>query len=172
MVDYTTVYVSGTIYWAKVFVPVTNYDGDGKEWSFDFVPDDVSFLKEHKLLDRLKDAKEPITGDYIHLRKPEKNKEGEKNDPIRIYDEDDNQWESGKLIGNGSKADIKLTVADFGKGKKKALWTKAIRVTEHVPYVSNEFAAMNKEASDEAPKKKAGKKPAQTFDDLDDDMPF
>lgn len=169
MADYTTVYVSGEIYWAKVFVPVMNYDGDGKEWSMDFVPDDVTFLKEAKLLDRLKEAKDPIPGDYIRLKKPEKNKDGEKNEPIRIYDEDNNQWEHGKLIGNGTKADVKLTVADFGKGKKKAIWVKAVRIIDHVPYVSNEFAGMDNKDSEKKttkPKTKAG------FDDLDDDLPF
>lgn len=165
MSDFTTVYVSGKIYWAKVFVPVLNYEKDGKEWAFDFVPDDVAFLKEHKLLDRLKDQKGPMEGDYIHLKKPEKDKEGNKNEPIRIYDADNVQWESGKAIGNGSEVDLKLTIADFGKGKKKAIWIKAIRVTSHVPYVSDEFGGMVK--SEDKPKK--GKK---VLEDLDDDLPF
>src|SRR3546814_14874106 len=63
-----------------------------KEWSLDFVPDDVTFLKEHKLLDRLKEN-DSVPGDFIKLRKPEETKEGEKNDPIRIYDENNRSEE-------------------------------------------------------------------------------
>src|SRR3546814_13936846 len=108
-----------------------NYEGTGKEWSLDFVPDDVTFLKEHKLLDRLKEN-DSVPGDFIKLRKPEETKEGEKNDPIRIYDENNKQWDSSKLIGNGTQADVKLTIAHWGKGKKKSIWVKAIRVTDLV----------------------------------------
>src|SRR3546814_4556713 len=92
MADFTTVFVSGKIYWSKVFNPVMNYEGTGKEWSLDFVPDDVTFLKEHKLLDRLKEN-DSVPGDFIKLRKPEETKEGEKNDPIRIYDENNRSEE-------------------------------------------------------------------------------
>src|SRR3546814_7841497 len=103
MADFTTVFVSGKIYWSKEFNPVMNYEGTGKEWSLDFVPDDVTFLKEHQLLDRLKEN-DSVPGDYIKLRKPEETKEGEKNDPIRIYDENNKQWNSSKLIGTDRKS--------------------------------------------------------------------
>src|SRR3546814_15568698 len=95
-----------------------NYEVTGKEWSLDFVPDDVTLLKEHKLLDRLKEN-DSVPGDFTKLRKPEETKAGEKNDPIRIYDENNEQWDSSKLIGNGAKADVQLTIDDWGKGKKK-----------------------------------------------------
>lgn len=178
MANYTTHFVSGSIYWAKVHKPVDNYEGTAKEWTLDFVPDDVTFLKEERLLDRLKQARDPIPEDYLRLRKPELDKDGNKNGPIRIYASDDTPWEEGKAIGNGSKVDIKLTVADFGKGKKKAIWTKAIRVQELVPYVSNEFGGMDSSAGKtEAPKrdtKKAAPAKSPTmddFDDLDDELP-
>jgi len=182
MADFTTVFVSGKVYWAKVFVPVMNYEGTGKEWTMDFVPDDVSFLKEHKLLDRLKEN-DSIPGDFIKLRKPTETKDGEKNDPIRVYNEDNEPWPENTLIGNGSDVDVKLTVADWGKGKKKSIWIKSMRVTDLVPYVSNEFSAMDKakkadtageefvsEESPLTPKKKTTKKSIP--DDLDDDLPF
>lgn len=171
MAEFTTVFVTGKLYWAKLEKPVDNYEKTGKEWTVDFVPDDVTFLKEHRLLDRLKEGKAPIEGDYIRLRKPEKDKDGNPNEPIRIYDEDKQPWEKGVNIGNGSGALVKLTIADFGKGKKKAIWAKAIMVTDHVKYEADEFAGAD------LPTKKADTKGSKTKQvdaelDMDDDIPF
>lgn len=171
----STVFAHGKLYWAKIVGPPrTNYDGDGREWAYEFVPDDIEFLKEHKLLDRLKDkedAKNPDKGDYLVLRKPETTKAGEQNEPIRIYDADNMPWD-GRLIGNGSEADVKLSIVDYGKGKKKGIYTTAIRITDHVPFETNEFGALDSERG-VSPKKPA-KKSAKTteLEDLDDDIPF
>src|SRR6185312_15230097 len=174
MADYTTVYATGKLYWAKILgKPVTNYDGDGREWTYQFVPDDVSFLKEHRLLDRLKeDSKWIIEGQFLNLKKPELNSEGEKNDPIRVYDSDNNEWDRTKHIGNGSTADVKLTIADWGKTKKKSIWTAAIRITDLVPYVSNEFAGMGAPSQPSKPKTSAKKSVVTDLDDLDDEITF
>lgn len=171
MADYTTVFVSGTVYWAKILgKPVTNYDGDGKEWTYQFVPDDTNFLKEHKLLDRLKeDKKGLIEGEFLNLKKPELNSDGEKNDPIRVYNSDNEAWDPSVLIGNGSRVDAKLTIVDWGKTKKKSIWTAALRVTDLVPYTSNEFAGMDGGAV-KAKTSKAKTKVA-ALEDLDDDLP-
>ena len=54
-----TVFASGKLYWAKIFgEPGPNYDGDAREWTLEFTPDDVSFLKERGLLERLKDKED------------------------------------------------------------------------------------------------------------------
>ena len=175
MADFTTVFVSGTIYWAKILgKPVLNYDGDGKEWTYQFVPDDINFLKEHGLLDRLKeDKKGNIEGQFLNLKKPELDSEGNKNDPIRVYDADNQVWDTEKLIGNGSKVDVKLTIADWGRTKKKSIWTAAIRVTDYVPYTSNEFAGMGTPPPPVKSKAKtsAKKSVVADLDDLDDDIP-
>lgn len=171
--DRKTVFVKGKLYWAKIVgdkALVSNYDGDGREWAFEFAPEDPSFLKEHGLLDRLKDKednKNPDKGQYINLRKPEFDREGQKNDPFRIYDEDNEPWDD-RLIGNGSDADLKLSIVDYGKGKKKGIYAQAIRVTSLVPYVSDEFGAMD--AAEGKPKKKPATKTAE-LDDLDDEIP-
>ncbi len=197
-----TVFVSGTVYWASIVGDKAlrkNYDGDGREWSFEFEPEDASFLKEHRLLDRLKDPfayadrlddrgesdkaaavreMNAGRGDYLLLKKPELNRDGEKNEPFRIYDENDQPWGEERLIGNGSKVDVKLSIVDWGVGKKKSIYAKAIRVTEHVPYETSEFSGMDN--GNKAPVKKAeGKvaKPktkakADDFADLDDSIPF
>lgn len=170
MADASTVFVSGKIYWAKIIgAPRTNYEGTGREWAYEFEPDDVTFLKEHKLLDRLKDKySDEGRGDYITLRKPEFTSQGEKNEPIRIYDGDNQAWDTNKLLGNGTKVDAKLRIVDWGKGKKKSIYTLALRVTDLVPYVSNEFGGMDAAA----PKTKTKPKATAVVDELDDDIPF
>lgn len=180
MATYTTEFVKGTIYWAKIVGDKalhSNYDGDSRQWAFEFVPEDVEFLKKHKLLDRLKDKedpKNPDKGEYLNLRKPEFTKAGDKNEPIRIYTKDNEPWDD-RLIGNGSKADVKLKIADFGPGKKKAIYTQAIRVTDLVSYESDEFAAMD-DGEDRKPKRGKDKPQAKAperdgLDELDDDIP-
>lgn len=193
------VFAKGKVYWAKIVgdnALTSNYDGDGKEWTFEFEPEDPSFLKEHRLLDRLKDplayamrldergeeekaatAREHAEGrsDYLLIRKPELTKAGEKNAPFRIYDENNEPWDD-RLIGNGSSVDVKLDIRDWGPGKKKSIYAIAIRVTDLVSYESDEFAGMD-EAEGKSPKPKAKAKKAETktdsdgFDDLDD-VPF
>ena len=187
MTDYTTVFVEGKVYWAKIVGPKAlhdNYDRDGRQWAYELVPDNVDFLKEHRLLDRLKEANDPANpdkGEYLVLKKPEYNKDGEKNDPITIIDADQNEWD-GKLLGNGTGVVAKLTIADFGKGKKKAIWTQAIMVTDLVPYEggsggggsASDFSGYSGKAKG-AGKGKAkpdSKGKAKELDDLEDDLPF
>lgn len=174
MADRVTVFVPGSVYWAKVIgAPRPNYDGDGREWTYDFCPDDTTFLKDAKLLDRLKeDEKGTIPGPYLRLKKPEFNKEGDKNEPIRIYDAENEPWDD-RLLGNGTRVVAKLSIVDWGKGKKKSIYTQALRVEDLVSYVSNEFGAYD---GDSKPKKAAtkakSKAVASELDDLDDYVPF
>lgn len=172
----TTVFGTGKIYWPKIVgerALHSNYDGDGRQWAYELAPDDTSFLKEHKLLDRLKDKedpKNPDKGEFLYLRKPEFDREGNKNEPIRIYNEDNEPWGDETLIGNGTEVDYKLSIVDYGKGKKSGIYTTALRVTKLVPYNGNEFGAMDGD------KPKAKAKPVKSsggaaLDELDDDMP-
>lgn len=177
MSNSTTVFASGRLFWAKIIgdnALTPNYDGDAREWTMEFEPDDTSFLKEHKLLDRLKDkadVKNPDKGDFIILRKPEFDREGNKNDPYRVYDKDNQPW-GEDLIGNGTKADLKLRIVDWGRGKKSGIYATAVRVTDLVPYASNEFAGMDGDEPEKPTKAKAKPKPAPVSDDdLDDDIP-
>lgn len=184
--DATTEFAKGRLFWAKIVGDKAlhnNYEGTAREWSFEFEPEDPSFLKKHGLLDRLKDkedAKNPDKGQFLVLRKPEFNSNDEKNDPIRIYDADNTEWDD-RLIGNGTSADVKLRIVDWGKGKKKSIWVTAIRVTDLVPYESNEFGAMDggsdepkrsKSASAKAKAATSKAKQTEDLDDLDDDIPF
>lgn len=182
MAESTTVFGTGKVYWPKIVgdrALHSNYEGTGREWSYELAPDDTSFLKEHKLLDRLKDREDtfnPDKGEFLNLRKPEYTRDGEKNEPIRIYDADNHLWDDNVLIGNGTEVDYKLRIVDYGKGKKKGIYTTALRVTKLVPYEGNEFGAMDNPDGDK-PKRGPAKKPkspakSEGVDDLDDDIPF
>lgn len=209
MAKNTIVFLKGKLYWPKIVgksALVTNYDGDGKEWSFELEPDNTDFLKEHRLLDRLKDplayanrleergeedkadkVREQAEGrgDYLIIRKPELTKDGRENEPFRIYTKDNEPWGEETLIGNGSRADVKLKIVDWGAGKKKSIYCLALRITDHVQYEPDEFSGMDKESDNETenrtetkpPKSRATKKAdpkgmAKELDDLDDEIPF
>lgn len=68
--------------------------------------------------------------------------DGNKADPIRIVDANGEPWD-GRLIGNGSIVDVKFVVKDYGVGKKKGVYIRALRVLELVPYVSQDFAPLD-----------------------------
>lgn len=170
MSDVVTIFSTGKIYWAKVIgAPRDNYEKTGKEWSLDFMPDDISFMSENGLADRIKtDAKGHIPGPYIRLRKNEMNKEGEKMPPIRIYDENNEDWDD-RLLGNETKVVAKINIKDYGKGKKKGMYIQALRVEELVEFKSSDFGAYDKVEGKTFTKKAVTKRPV---DDLDDDIPF
>lgn len=177
----TTVFVTGKIYWPKILgykALVDNYERTAKEWTYEFVPDDVSFLKEHKLLDRLKDkedGKNPDKGEYLMLKKPELDRDGNRNEPIRVYTKDGEVWDENTLLGNGTKVVAKLVIKDWGIGKKKSIYTNALRVEELVPYTSDAFGAYDRGdtgglASEDKPARKTTKQRIQ--EELDDSLPF
>jgi hypothetical protein len=193
-VNKVTGFISGKISWAKVLGdPVINYNKDGREWTFEVEPDEagIQFILKQGLADRIKGKGYNIgtkgqhaeRAPFLQFKKPELNRDGEKNHPLRIYDENDVAWDpvlndDGKptnLIGNESGVDVKLDIRDYGVGKKKGVYPVAIRVTDHVPYESvSEFGGMEREAP--APKAKKAKK--DTFkEDFGiepdfDDVPF
>ena len=176
----TTIFVQAPIYWAKVLgAPRPNYDGDAKEWTLEVeVTDELrEHLKTHRLLDRIK-AKNAVggRGEYIVLKKKELTADGRPNSPIRIYDDEDQPWDETKLLGNGTVADVKITIADYGIGKQKGLYPEALRIQDLVEYKSSEFGGMQ---TDDKPVAKKAKAPKEdTFkkdfgleDDLDDPLP-
>lgn len=176
-----TEFVVGNIYWAKVLgEPRPNYNGDAREWTFELEPDDdgLKIFKAHKVQDRLKDKYED-RGKYIVLKKSELNKDGEPNKPIRIYNSDDEQWDENTLIGNKSRAVVKLDIRDYGPGKKKGIYPVAIKILDLVEYKSNEFGGYSGAESGDA--KKISKPVKDDFkkdfglepdDDLDDSIDF
>lgn len=170
-----TVYMHGKIYWAKIFgAPRTNYNEDGREWAFEFEPDEAgveALIKEHKLKDRLKDKFKKDgtmrTGYdnrdnlYIILKRKEFDFEGEPNEHIRVVDAANQKWNPKTELGNGTEVDIKLQIVDYGPGKKKGIYPIAIRVLELVPFERSDFAPLP--ADD--PRAAKAKKARDTFEE-------
>lgn len=168
----STVFITGKLFWAKVLgKPRPNYGGDANEWTFEIEPDKkgLEVLKNHKLTDRLKDKHEG-RGKYLVLRKSELSKDGRENAPIRVYDKEQNEWDGNKLIGNGSVADVKLDIRDYGPGKKKGVYPVAIRITEPVAYQSSEFGAMDGEDTSSVKTDDFAKDFGLAADPLDDEI--
>ena len=158
--------MNGKIHWAKIFgEPRMNFNKDGKEWTFEFEPDaeGVKALKKHKVADRLKnkDDREP----YVTLKQKAERADGTANQPIRVYGPDNEAWDPEKFLGNGTQVSVKLTIVDYGVGKKKGIYPAAIKIRKHVPYTSTEFGAMDGDD---------GMLGEDVFDnnDLDDDIAF
>ena len=146
MSERTTVYLRGTLNWAKVLpkqLTKNNFD-DYKEWTFDVYPEDVTELEANKVTDKLK--KNDKGEQYLQLRQRELKADGDKNKPIRIVGPDGSTpWDENTELGNGTVADVRISIVDYGKGKKKGIYPIAIRVIKHVPYKSNEFKPLTDE---------------------------
>lgn len=152
-----TVYMHGKIYWPRVLPNQlhTNYNEDGRQWAFEFEPDDdgiEAIVKTHKLKDRLKD-KHKKDGDvrknyenrdrlFLYLKRNEFDYEGNKNDPIRIVDAANQPWNPRTELGNGTEVDIKLQIVDYGAGKKKGIYPVALRVLDLVPFERSDFTPL------------------------------
>ena len=149
-----TVYLRGKIFWAKIFgAPRTNYNEDGREWAFEFEPNEngVDVLDSHGVADRLRDNKDKNGNvkkgyenrkPYLILRRNELDYEGNTNEHIRVVNSENQKWPENTLIGNESVADVKIQIVDYGRGKKKGIYPVAIRVLDLVPYETNDFAPL------------------------------
>lgn len=174
----TTLYLHGKLYWAKIFgAPRPNFDGDAREWTFEFEPDDESMqeLEEHDLGDRVKDKshKKGYEGrrPSMTLKRNEFKFDGEKNDHIRVVDAAGQPW-GNSLLGNETEADVKVTVVDYGPRKKAGIYPVAIRVLDHVEFEREEFAPLPED--DKRRQKAAARKQVQQEDfakDFADDEP-
>lgn len=103
---------------------------------------------------------------------------GETNKPPRIKTKDGKDWD-GSLIGNGSVADCKVKVVDYGPGTEKGMYIQALRILEHVPYELDEFEPLSSDdeyfskPDDAIAALPEGMEPCPVDDeDLDDDIPF
>lgn len=140
-----TVTLRGKLMYAKVLGdPILNYDKDGKEWKFDFIPNETKAVAKelagYGIRDRLR-SKTTKAGDEVHdgaefmsFRQKEFTVAGKANDPIAVVDILGKEWDSEKLLGNGTVADVRFAVVDFGPTKKKGIYPRKIRILDHVPY--------------------------------------
>lgn len=178
---YKSYVIRGELHWAKVLgKPIMNDYAKARQWSVDVSPntEGLALLKKLKISDKLKDPKTgEKRGKFIAFRQNEFKKDGSANDPITITDAQGNPWPANKLLGNGTVADVKFSYQDFGTTKGN--YIKAIRVLQHVPYVSQEFAPLSEDDeffaagssdSDAAPLEDQTEPDGD--EDLDDDVPF
>lgn len=142
--DREIVYLRGKLHWAKVLGdPVLNYNKDGKEWTFDLAldADGVKQAKTHKALN-IKD-KDDDRGKFVSFKQKELRANGDPNARIRIVDAAGNAWPEDKMLGNGTVADVKAEIRDYGKGKYPGIYPRAIRILDHVEFKSSEFAPLS-----------------------------
>lgn len=178
----------GRTQYAKIFGdPLDNFDGDGKEWKLDFIVDDdrdMDRLKKLGILGRVKQKEDYLDGAPHMTLRQRTSKEKVRDEfgdmveqwanPIYVVDVQGKAWDRTKLIGNGSVVDIKLRVADYGKGMQKGVYINGIRILDHVPYARPLFDELdeddpyNLKANDKAKKQESNADP----EDLDEDIPF
>lgn len=158
MSDRQTAYIRGTAFWAKIVGdPVPNYSKDGYEWVMDVALDSAG-VKEVKALgigDKIKN-KDDERGQFIQVKQRRERADGGENRAPKIVNAAGRDW-NGEKIGNGSKVDVKLSVVDYGKGKKKGVYLQGVRVLDLVTYETQEFPSLTPDdeffakASTEAP---------------------
>lgn len=192
----TTLVYRGKVQYAKVLGdPVPNYAKDGKEWKFDFIPNDsVAAAKELKSLgvgDRLRTT-EDSNGNprydgqlYLSFKQKAERNDGSPNQPIRVLDLKGKAWPEDVLLGNDTEVNLKFVVIDNGKGRFNGVYPRSLQVLSLVPYANREFEPLDDEEeyarlaaeqerqiamlAGSAPKPP---KNVPELDDLDDDIPL
>ena len=195
------VYLRGKLHWAKVLgEPVDNYDKNGKEWTFD-VELDKSGVKQMngikvqgKLVKNIKN-RDDERGDFVSFKQvyrelaPDRNGDARFTTAPDVLDAAGNAWPEDEKLGNGTVADIKFKVVDYGKGKYAGVYPMALRILDHVPYKDQTFAPLSDDdeyagkAASITPKSKPAQRTVGDIieesygghtapDDLDDDIPF
>lgn len=170
-------YITGKAYWAKILgKPVPNYSNDGYEWTMDLSLDDKAkeMINQLGISDRIRN-KGDARGDFISFKQRETRADGSKNEPIRVVNAKNQPWDHNNKIGNDSLVDVKFNVKDYGKGKKPGVYIQAVRVLDHIPYVTQDFDELpeDNEYVQKAPDAAATPDFNKDFgleDDLDDDF--
>lgn len=138
-----TVTIRGELSYAQVLgEPRFNYNKDGKEWKFDvkISKDTVKEMKAFGIGDRVKTKDGYLDGaPYMSFKQAELRKDGKPNRPIPVVDITNKAWDSSKLLGNGTIADVKFVIQDFGPGKRTGVYPRGIRVLKLESFVRNDF---------------------------------
>jgi hypothetical protein len=189
----STLVFRGRLQYARVLGdPVLNYNKDGQEWKFDFIPNDstgaAKELGSVGVADRLRSLKDSEGNprydgqEYMSFKQNATKRDGTPNVPIKVEDAFGNPWPEDVLLGNDTVADVKFVVIDNGKGKFHGVYPRSIRVMELKAYQSKEFAPLDEndpyfQKAAEAAKEIAmlkgttAKAPERTEDVLNDEIP-
>lgn len=175
--------IRGKLDWAKVIGDARPHTGNpkydkGPYWSVDVTPLDMSIIKEFGIEEKLrepnrKNEKEHRTEPFLSLRVLENRSDGKKNEAPKIVDIQGKPWD-GRLIGNGTVADVKVKIVDYGRGVEKGVYLQAIRVLEHVPYQTEDFKPLSEDDEYFAAPESTSEDTESTAADIDedDDIPF
>jgi hypothetical protein len=180
--------VRGELYWAKIVGDAAPHTGlpkydKGPKWSVDVTPNEASrkIIKAAGIADKLKTPKgekETRKESFLTLSVLENRADGKKNKPPKISSIDGRLWDDSK-IGNGSIADLKIKVVDYGD--TQGAYLQEVRVLKHIPYEGDDsegFAPLSEDdeffgaSVDDEVKEADTKGEAGNPDDLDDDIPF
>ena len=189
----TTVVIRGKVNYFRMLPDQLhpNYNKDGKEWTTDFYGFPVKEFKTLGIGDRVKQRDEYLDGEsFTTFKQKELRADGTPNKPITVTDILGKPWDPEREIGNGSTVDAKFAVVDYGKGKKKGVYLRSIRVLDLVEFTrgaafepldeSDEFYQAAQEAlltASTGAKEKTileelDDTPFEVDDDLDDELPI
>ena len=154
--DVTTLVFRGRLQYARVLGdPVLNYNKDGQEWKFDFIPNDpkgaAKELQAAGVRDRLRSLPDSDDNprydgaEYMSFKQNAERKDGTPNTPIRVETLTGNPWPEDVLLGNDTVADVRFVVIDNGKGRFHGVYPRSIRVLDLVEYKSKEFDEISEE---------------------------
>lgn len=179
---------SGEIWWSKVFEGQADSYDDGPEfYKLTMVLDDESWAKYRT--SKLKLQARPVSSDEpdkmsITFRRAKDPKVGPDGNEFgggvpRVLDADGNDWDTKKLIGNGSKGSILVNrYIPASKPSMVGHRLEAVKVLEHVPYEGNSdpflkpWVNTDEEDKPEVEAKPVKKTKVVVKDDMDDSIPF
>lgn len=185
--------IRGTLDWCKLTGKARPHTGlpkydKGPAWSVDITPDAKSRAKlaEHGLNKggqsgtgklRTPKGKDTRKESFITLKHLENRSDGTKNKRPSIKTVDGRLWDDDTEIGNGTVADIKVKVVDYGSGSDRGMYFQAARILKLVTYERDDFEELDEDdeyfASGEGVTGESAPDPTTTGDaDLDDDVPF
>ena len=125
------VYISGKCYWASVIEPNTRYE---PAWQIDISVDDenrsVIEAASIPIMNREDDR-----GEFIRAKRKVSRPDGSMRNAPSVIDSQNSPW-NGKLIGNGSKVNVKAFPFDWDYGGKtgRSVDLAAVQVVELIEY--------------------------------------
>lgn len=194
--------IRGVLNYAKILGKARPHTGlpkydKGPYWSLNISPDkrSMKLLEAHGLtkggINGTGKLKKPNPNDknrvgndlYLDLRILENRPDGTKSYPPIVKDVQGRDWDQNALIGNGSIADVKVKIVDYGKASEKGVYYQAARILSHVPFEVETFEPLSEDdeffgATNEVEVEteadvNTGDTASAVFDtDLDDDVPF
>ena len=131
------VYISGKCYWASVIEPNTKYE---PAWQIDISVDDenrsVIEAASIPIMNNESDrGKTYDRGDFIRAKRKVSRSDGSMRNSPSVIDSQNNPW-NGKLIGNGSRVNVKAFPFDWDYGGKtgRSVDLAAVQVVELIEY--------------------------------------